>query len=219
MQTIPRYILFDLDGTLTDSGPGIRNGVRYTLRRYGIEEPDDEKLNRFIGPPLPDSFRRFYGIDEPDDLVLENCFREYYSEKGIYENTVYEGIPDCLKTLREQGLSLYLATSKPQFMAERVLAHFKLTDSFNGLCGAARDLKLSSKAAVIRQLLKQCPEIDPAFAVMVGDRNYDVLGAAQLSMECVGVLWGYGSREELEKAGAAALVRTPEELTALLCRL
>lgn len=211
-----RYILFDLDGTLTDSGCGIRNGVQYTLRRYGIEENDTERLNRFIGPPLPESLRKFYGIDEPNDLVLESIFREYYNDKGIFENEVYADIPECLRALCEGGCCLYIATSKPQFMAERVLAHFDLTPYFSGICGAARDLKLVEKADVLKKLLSEHPEIETERACMVGDRKYDVLGAATIGIPTVGVLWGYGSREELEEAGAAALVATPSDLTSHL---
>lgn len=208
-----RYILLDLDGTVTDSGRGIRNGVQYTLRRYGIEETDVTRLNRFIGPPLPESLRQFYGIDEPNDMVLESIFREYYSEKGIFENEVYAGIPDCLGELCAGGCRLYIATSKPQFMAEKVLDHFGLTPWFSGICGADRNLKLVEKADVLKKLLTENPEIKLPEALMIGDRKYDVLGAAAVGIPAVGVLWGYGTREELERAGAFTVVDTPSALS------
>ena len=207
-----KNILFDLDGTLTDSGPGIRNAVRHALKKYGIEENDTEKLNRFIGPPLYDSFMRFYGISEAEAAKGENYFREYYRDIGIFENSVYDGVTDCLEKLQNGGVKLYIATSKPDFMAERVLSHFDLKKYFTDVCGADIENGRCSKKDVLALLLKNNPEITSENAVMVGDREHDILGAQPFGMKGIGVLWGYGSKEELESAGAHFLAETPDKL-------
>ncbi|MBE6623345.1 MAG: HAD family hydrolase [Ruminococcaceae bacterium] len=207
-----QHIIFDLDGTLTDSGPGIRNAVRHALKKYGIEENDTEKLNRFIGPPLYDSFMRFYGISEKEAAKGENYFREYYRDTGIFENSVYDGIINCLETLNESGVKLYIATSKPDFMAERVLCHFDLKKYFTDVCGADIENGRCSKKDVLALLLNNNPEINCENAVMVGDREHDIFGAENFGIKGIGVLWGYGSEKELKDAGAAFISETPEKL-------
>ena len=213
-----KNILFDLDGTLTDSGPGIRNAVRHALMRFGIEENDDEKLNRFIGPPLYDSFQRFYGIDAETAKNGETYFREYYRHKGIYENSLYDGVTECLKSLKDHGLHLYIATSKPDFMAEIVVKHFDIEKYFDGLFGAKPDMSISSKKDVITLLRTAHPEITPENSLMVGDREHDVFGAKPHGIKCVGVLWGYGSKSELEQSGAIATVDSPCALAEYLTK-
>ena len=207
-----KNILFDLDGTLTDSGPGIRNAVRHALCRFGIEETDKAKLDRFIGPPLYDSFQRFYGIDPETAKSGETYFREYYRHKGIYENSLYDGIDECLCALKEQGLKLYIATSKPDFMAEIVVKHFDIEKYFDGIFGAKPDMSISSKKDVITLLRNAHPEISPENSLMVGDREHDVLGAGAHGIKCIGVLWGYGSEKELCDSGVIATAKTPKEL-------
>ena len=207
-----KNILFDLDGTLTDSGPGIRNAVQHALKKYGIEENDENNLNRFIGPPLYDSFMRFYGISAEEAAKGENYFREYYRDIGIYENSVYDGIIECLGNLKDSGIKLYIATSKPDFMAERVLSHFDLGKYFTRMCGADIEHGRCSKKDVISMLLAEYPEITSENTVMVGDREHDILGAAQFGIKGIGVLWGYGSEEEFKNSGAIHTVKTPMEL-------
>lgn len=207
-----KHIIFDLDGTLTDSGPGIRNAVRHALKKYGIEENDKSKLNRFIGPPLHDSFTRFYGICPEEAEKGENYFREYYRDIGIFENSVYDGITDCLENLKKAGAKLYIATSKPDFMAEKVLSHFDLKKYFTSVCGADVENGIRTKTAVLGLLLKEHPGINGDVAVMVGDREHDIFGAADFDIKGIGVLWGYGSEQELEGAGASFVAKTPDDL-------
>jgi phosphoglycolate phosphatase len=208
-----QHILFDLDGTLTDSGPGIRNAVRHALKRYGIKENDENNLNRFIGPPLYDSFIRFYGIDEKEAEKGENYFREYYRDIGIFENSVYDGIEKCLKDLIGGGAKLYIATSKPDFMAEKVLSHFDLKKYFTAVAGADIENGRRTKSAVLEMLLSDHPEINSENAVMVGDREHDIFGASNFGIKGIGVLWGYGSKAELENSGADFIANTPQELS------
>ena len=204
------YIFFDLDGTLTDSGPGIFNAVRYALRHYGYAEPSNEELWRFVGPPLHESFQRFYGFDEAKSLEAVEVFREYYNVTGIFENSVYPGIPELLQALCAAGKTLMVATSKPQTAAERVLAHFGLRKYFRYVTGATADSSLVKKADIIAHVLSTVG-VTGSDVLMVGDREHDVLGARENGMACLGVLWGYGSREELEKAGAADIAESAEE--------
>lgn len=211
-----KNILFDLDGTLTDSGPGIRNAVRHALHRFGIEENEKEKLDRFIGPPLYDSFQRFYGIDPETAKNGENYFREYYRDIGIFENSLYDGITDCLSNLKSAGLRLYIATSKPDFMAEKVATHFDIKKYFDGIFGAKPDMSISSKKDVITLLRTAHTDITPENSVMVGDREHDVLGAREHGIGCIGVLWGYGSAQEFSLCNVMHTVKTPKELAQFL---
>lgn len=211
-----KNILFDLDGTLTDSGPGIRNAVHHALHRFGIEENDTAKLNRFIGPPLYDSFVRYYNIDPVEAHKGENYFREYYRDKGIYENSLYDGIKDCLERLCGIGADLYIATSKPDFMAETVLVYFDIKKYFKGVYGARIEEGLYAKTDVLKKLFSENPAVSKESSVMVGDREHDVLGAKSVGISSAGVLWGYGSREELCCAGADFVIATPRELLQII---
>ena len=207
-----RSILFDLDGTLTDSGEGIRNGAKYVLDFYGICEPNPENLNRLIGPPLPETMRALYWIDESDDSVIENKFREYYTEKGIFENRVYDGVYDALRALR-RNFSLFVATSKPEFMAEKVLSHFGLLPLFDGLIGATRDLSLVHKPDIIAAVLQKY-SLKKEDAFMVGDRKYDMTGAIACGVCPIGAAWGFGSVSELLRANAAFVLDEPSQMPA-----
>ena len=207
-------ILFDLDGTLTDSAPGIVNGACYAMERMGFPAEDPAKLRRFVGPPLYESIKNTYGLSDQDCWRAIALFREYYNDKGWLENGVYPGIPELLRDLRAAGKTLLVATSKPDVMARRVLEHFDLTHWFHRIEGADLNEGHCQKAAVIRKVLTECQPPFPA--VMVGDRENDCHGAAENGLPAIGVLYGYGDRRELEAAGAAAIAPTVEDLRRLL---
>lgn len=214
-----KYILFDLDGTLTDPKLGITRSIQYALRAFGIEEPDPEVLYPYIGPPLRDSFQKFHGLSktQAEDAVAK--YREYFAVTGLFENEVYEGIDKMLGNLQKADKSLILATSKPEEFAIRILKHFSLERYFTDICGATMDASRTSKEAVIRYALDKNGIEDFSQVVMVGDRLHDVEGARAVGIACVGVLFGYGSREELEEAGADRIVDTVEELYQIIIEL
>lgn len=204
-------ILFDLDGTLIDSGEGITNSVIYALKKYGIEVLDRRTLYRFIGPPLHQSFEKFYGFLPEQAKEAVEYYREYYREKGIYENVVYEGVEASLKKLFEAGKTLLVATSKPEAFARQILGHVGLSKYFKHIAGANMDGTRTDKAEVIAYALSLCGDKDVSKALMVGDREHDILGAKAIPVDAAGVLYGYGSYEELRDAGADVLFRTAVE--------
>ncbi len=210
------YVLFDLDGTLTDPMEGITKSVQHALRAYGIEEPDLKALCPFIGPPLGESFMKYYGFSRERAGEAIYKYREYFAVKGIFENRVYEGIPQMLGALRDNGRKLLVATSKPEEFASQILEHFQLDGYFDWVCGASMDEKRVKKGEVIAYALETAGIRDVSKAVMVGDREHDVLGAKENGMDCVGVLFGYGRRQELEAAGAVKIAGTVEELGRIL---
>ena len=208
-----QYILFDLDGTLVDSGLGVTNSVAYALRKWGKEVPDRAKLNRFIGPPLTWSFQNYHGYSEEDSLKAVADYREYYQDKGIYEAEVYPGIRELLADLKALGKTLLVATSKPEDFAVRVLKYLQLDSFFDFVAAATMDEKTrTAKADVIRYGLEQCGVADWKQAVIVGDRKHDILGAREAGIDSIGVLFGYGSREELEAAGATWICPGTEDV-------
>ena len=209
-------ILFDLDGTLTDPAEGITNSVAYALRHYGIEVADRRTLTPFIGPPLAESFRKFFGFSEVQAKEAVEVYREYFSSRGILENRVYEGIPAMLASLQAAGKTLVLATSKPWVYAEQILAHFSLDRYFSFVAGSELDHRRVDKHEVIEYALESLKMTDRERVVMVGDRLHDMIGAKKSSLTAVGVLYGYGSREELEAAGADTLCEDVASLTDLL---
>lgn len=211
-------VLFDLDGTLTDPGTGITNSVAYALEQFGISVTDRTVLYKFIGPPLHESFEKFYGFSKADALAAVDCYREYYHDKGIYENILYKGIEDLLQTLSDHGKKLFVATSKPEPYAIRILEHFHIRKYFTFTAGASMDSTRCAKADVIARALEKGRISDPASAIMIGDRQYDIAGAKQTAMASMGVLYGYGSREELESAGADFIAETvPDIARFLIC--
>ena len=214
----PRCIFFDLDGTLTDSGPGIVHSVAYALRKLGVEPPEPEKLRPFIGPPLLWSFAHFYGFDEAKSKEGVRLYREYFTAGGMFENSVYPGIPEAMEKLRSAGFRLAVATSKPEEFSQKIIAHFGLDEYFEAVCGASMDETRTEKAEVIRYALDSLG-VSPEESLMVGDREHDVLGAKAVGLPCLGALWGYGGREELTDAGASALAETPEEMAELILRM
>ncbi|HEL1669151.1 TPA: HAD family hydrolase [Streptococcus suis 2651] len=208
-------ILFDLDGTLTDSGQGILNSVTYALEKMGIEEPDTANLNRFIGPPLYESFSRFYQLSPEDTQSAVDAFRVYFKEKGMFENQLYPGIIPLLEELRTAGKTLVIATSKPEIFAKQILEHFGIAHYFDVIAGASLDSSRISKADVIGYAINQL-EAFPKHAVMIGDREHDIEGARMHQLPAIGVLYGYGSKQEFEKAGATMIVETVQDLKRVL---
>ena len=205
-------ILFDLDGTLTDSGPGIMNGVEYAVREMGLAPHPKEFYRRFIGPPLQWSFRHYCGLDEAGARRAVETYRVYYSDKGIWENAPYPGIRELLAKLHGAGRALAVATSKPEVLAVRVLEHYGLMPYLACVAGATLAEAKDQKPEAIRRCLAQCP----GEAVMVGDRFYDVHGAQVNHIPAIGVLYGYGSREEFARAGAEAVAADAAERERLL---
>jgi len=210
------YLLFDLDGTLTDPGPGITNSVRYALERFGIHPATREELYPYIGPPLTWSFQQYHGLTaQQADLAL-SYYREYFSDKGLFENEVYEGIPSMLAELKEQGISLLVATSKPEEFTHRILQHFGLAEYFTFVGGNTLDEKRPTKSAVIAHVREQYPGITPQNTYMIGDRHFDVEGAHEHGLPAIGVLYGYGDRAEMEAAGAEFIASDVPALHSLL---
>ena len=208
--------LFDLDGTLTEPGEGITNSVMYALDKFGIHETHRQSLYRFIGPPLLDSFMQFYGMPQEQAEQAVAAYREYFSVKGLFENRVYDGIPTLLQALRDEGKTLALATSKPEVFTLRILDRFDLTRYFHYIGAASLDSSRSQKADVIRHTLQLCGQPAPDTVVMIGDRWHDIHGACENGIQSVGVLYGYGDRPELEKAGADAITESVEHLKEIL---
>ena len=216
-------LFFDLDGTLTDPYPGITNSILYALDRMGKPSVPRESLRRFIGPPLVPAFREFLGMTpEEADLAL-GYYREYFAARGLFENKPYPGIADALDEVRSAGKTLCLATSKPEKFAKQILEHFRLDAFFTEVCGASLDQSRSTKADVIRELIRRLGELtgDTAgeicsSAVMIGDRCHDAEGASAFGIPTVGVLWGYGSEEELTDAGCVRIFKTPREMAECL---
>lgn len=211
-------IIFDLDGTLSDSGAGIMNTAERTLKKFGIEVTDRLELRKFIGPPLHDSFENFYGLSKEDAQAAVTYYREYYSEKGLYENVLYEGMADLLQSLYDDGCTLIVATSKLEKFAVRILEYFDIKKYFAHVAGSNADASRSSKDDVLAYALKSGNITNPSDAVMVGDRKYDIIGAKKMGLDSIGVLYGYGSREELEAAGATYLAPQVSSLYSLIRR-
>lgn len=211
-------ILFDLDGTLTDPGEGITNSVAYALEKWNIHVENRTDLYPFIGPPLKDSFMDFYSFSEEQAEQAVACYREYFQDRGIFENVVYEGVEEMLKTLKASGRKIILATSKPEEFAVRILEHFHLAAYFDFIGGASMDGTRVKKADVISYVLKEGKVTDLSGSVMIGDRKHDILGAAQAGLDSIGVLYGYGDEAELREAGALYLAERVEDIAGLVCR-
>ena len=193
-----KAILFDLDGTLTESGEGITKSVQYALEKIGKPESDLEKLKVFVGPPLLDQFMKYADLDEETARKAVEYYRERYADTGIFENQVYPGVENMLNILKNKGYRLAVASSKPEYFVKKVLDHFHLTDYFEVIVGSEMNGARTGKAEVIEETLRRLGLSGHAGeAVMIGDREHDVLGAAACGMKCVGVTYGYGSEEDL----------------------
>lgn len=207
-----KYYFFDLDGTLTDPGIGITNSVMHALKAYGISVEDRSTLYSFIGPPLKDSFMKYYGFSEDKASEAISYYREYFSTRGLFENEMYEGIPDILCKLKSRGIKLILATSKPDEFSIRILKHFGLLEYFDFIAAATMDEKRTSKAEVITYAIESLDIKDRSEVLMIGDREHDIKGAKANNIMSAGVLYGYGDLYELKEAGADYIVETPEGL-------
>lgn len=210
------YILFDLDGTLTNSELGITKSVQHALKKFGIEVEDRTALRPFIGPPLGESFQVYYGLSKEESEQAIKYYRERFSVKGLYENEVYEGVEKMLQDLKESGKKLILATSKPEKFTMLILEHFDLLKYFDFVAGATMDGSRGEKADVIRYALEISGIEDKTEAIMVGDRKFDILGAKENGLASIGVLYGFGDREELTEAGADYIVERAEDIVKVL---
>lgn len=207
-----KYILFDLDGTLTNPEIGITTCVMYALEKFNIKVENRKELHPFIGPPLTYSFQTFYGLSEADSEQAVKYYRERFSQKGLYENEVYDGVEDLLQQLKESGKVIVLATSKPEEYAIKILEHFDLYKYFDFVAGATMDGSRGEKADVIRYALEISGITDKTEAIMVGDRNYDILGAKENGLDSIGVLFGFGDYEELTNAGASYIAERVQDI-------
>ena len=207
-----QYVFFDLDGTLTDPGIGITNSVAYALNKWNIEVKERSELYKFIGPPLEESFRKYYGFSQEDALKAVEYYREYFRVTGIFENTIFDGTEKLLADVKQSGRKVVLATSKPQEFAEIILKHFHIEQYFDYVAGATMDASRNKKADVIRYALELCGNPDLNDVVMVGDREHDIHGANVNGLDSIGVLCGYGDRDELQTAGATYIVDKIEDV-------
>lgn len=205
-----KNLLFDLDGTLTDSSEGIIKSVLYTYEKMQLDPPEESVLHTFIGPPLSDSFVK-HGVPEKDKDKAVAIYRERYNSIGKFENAPYPGMIELLQKLKDEGFKLYVATSKPEKTAIEVLDHFEMTGYFDEIAGATFDSSRVQKEDVIRYLLDKMEENDEG-TVMIGDTTFDVLGAAELGIPCIAVTWGFGDETEMQKAGAVSIVGEMDEL-------
>lgn len=214
-----QYILLDLDGTLTNSFEGIAKCFQYALAAFGIDEPELEKMRPYIGPPLMDTFMKVYGCSEEKAAALTAKYRERYNVEGWKENEVYDGIEEALQRLYNAGKTLLVATSKPQDQAIKILEHFGLARYFQDICGADPKTGRNHKDKVIQYALEKNGIKNLDSVVMIGDTKYDIIGAKQCGIDGMGVLYGFGTREEMELAGAVAFAETPKEMAELVLAL
>lgn len=213
------YILIDLDGTITNPKEGITKSVQYALRAMNINIDDLDSLTKHIGPPLRDGFIEYYGFSEEEAEKAVTKYREYYIEKGIYENELYDGMELLLTKLKQAGKYIIVATSKPEELAIKVLESFHLEHYFDDICGATFDDSRASKDAVIKYALDRNSITNTDRVVMIGDRKYDILGAKAFNIFSIGVLYGFGTEEELSEAGADRIASTVEEIYDLVIEL
>lgn len=208
------YALFDLDGTLTDPSLGITNSIMHALAKMEREIPPRSELYKFIGPPLVPSFCEFFGMTDDEALTALRFYREYFSTKGLFENVPYDGISDTLAEIKRRGVTLALATSKPENFAVQILEHFGLAEYFTKICGATMEEQRTKKAEVVLYAIESLGITDTANSriVMVGDRLHDIDGAHENSIPAIGVTWGFGSMDELKTAGADYIAGSMTEL-------
>jgi len=208
--------LFDLDGTIVDSQQGIVNSILHTVATFGLEMPSMERLKKFIGPPIRVSFEKVFNMSPKDANSAVSKYREYYAEKGVFENILYPGIEDTLKILKERGKTIALATLKPTVFAVKILEEFGISQYFTYALGSELNGDRNTKGEVISDVLDALGDISKEKTVMIGDREYDILGAREMGLSSIGVTYGFGSRRELEYAGADMIVDSVPELLDLV---
>lgn len=211
-----KYLFFDLDGTITDSCEGIYKSFMYALEFFGISVENPEDLRPVIGPPLKNSFMDLFGFDEEKAEAAVEKYRERFSVKGLYENRVYDGVESLLKSLKSKGYFICLATSKPEKFAARCLEYFKIDSYFDFITGATLDGRINSKEDVLAHIINTVKIDNMSEILMIGDRKYDLLGAAHFGIDALGVLYGYGSKEELEICPNVGIVKTPQDIEKFL---
>ena len=213
-----KAVLFDLDGTVLASQPGIYHSIAYALEKLHLPLPKEEELVAFLGPPLTVGFSQVCRV--PEELIGDavRFYRENYNAGGMFEAYLFDGVVDMLNTLAEHGVDRYITTSKPEVFAKQILAHFACDNMFNGIYGSELNGERVHKSDVLRHCMSR-ESLSEADVVLVGDRKYDVIGAQEVGIPCVGVTYGYGTNDELQQAGATFIVSTPEEATALLLSL
>ena len=204
--------LFDLDGTLTDPVVGITKSLAYALDSFGIRVDDVNSLRKYIGPPLRDSFRELYNFSEEEVEKAVAKYREYYSEKGIFENALYDGVTEMLELLKSNGVRMVMATSKAAVFAEKIAAHFDIGQYFEFISGSELDGARSHKSEVIEYAFGNIPPAERSRSVMIGDRKHDIIGAKEAGLESIGVTWGYGSLIEFEEFKPTRHVNSPGEI-------
>ena len=211
-----KYLFFDLDGTLTDSEEGIIKSIEYALSKFGIIEENKALLRRFLGPPLVPAFMEFYGFSKEKAEEAVAHYRERFRSVGLFENRVYDGIPELLRSLHSKGFKLVMATSKPEEFAKRIAIHFDLAKYFTFIAGATFDERISTKQEVISYAIKSLQIEDLDSILMIGDRHHDVEGAKAVGIDSLGVLYGYGSLDELKEAGATYIAESPSDIEQLV---
>lgn len=214
-----QYILFDLDGTITDSRRGITKSVQYALQHFGIEEPNLDKFLPFIGPPLRASFMEYCHFNVEETEIAVEKYREHYQEKGLYDNEVYGGIEELLKSLKSQNKILAVASSKPEIYVKKIIEHHDLDGYFTQIVGSELDGRREHKEEVVKEALERLIQSDKRKykeVIMIGDRKFDVEGGHKHEIDTMGVTYGFGNREELEKAGATYVVESVKEIGKIL---
>jgi phosphoglycolate phosphatase len=214
-----KAILFDLDGTLIDSAEGITKSARYALAHFGIEEPDEKRLYQFIGPPIVDSLRQRYGFSEEQANEGVAVYRERYNSIGLFECSLYPGVEACIKTLREQGYRVGMASSKPEETCRQILDHFGILSLFDDVVGATFDGRINSKEQVLLEVFRRWDDLSRDEMCLIGDTIYDVRGANAVGIPCVAVSFGFGDMQEMTAAGIVGSCDSLEELPPLLQKL
>lgn len=209
-------LLFDLDGTLTDPAEGITNSVAYALGKFGVEVEDKRELYKFIGPPLVEAFAEYYGFSKEDSEKATAFYRETFRVKGLYENKVYDGVRELLEALKQKGKKLVIATSKPEEFTLKILKHFDLLKYFDFVAAATFDSTRNTKDKVIEYALENINIADKSKVVMIGDRHHDIDGALDNGIDSIGVLYGFGNKEELANAGATCIAEKVEDILNLV---
>ncbi len=207
-----KYLLFDLDGTLTASAPGIITSVQAVIRHYNLPELNEAQLQKFVGPPLAVSFADYLGLPEEEILPAIDVYREYFEAHGIYDNSVYGGMPETLQKLKDAGYKLAVATSKPEKYAKQIVEYYGIAPYFDFVCGIPMEDEQMTKAQVVATTLEKLGVAQKSEALMIGDRFYDVEGAKENGIECLGVTFGYGTEDELTAAGAKYIAHTTAEI-------